>query len=156
MKNDAPTGTARDAAYRLLARRSHSSVELHRKLSRKGFCPDEIAQVLAECSAKGYLNDEETALRWAQNLVRTKLWGRLKISAYLAHKGIPRHVIEQVQQCIWQEFSEEAVAQQALQKRCVGAQKKLSPSQKAAFLAARGFSSSVIYTLVDRLCDDEQ
>lgn len=148
-------GSARDFAYRVLARRSHTRAELYHKLCRKGFPPDEITQVIDEFSCKGYLNDEETALRWAQNLVRTKRWGRLKVAAYLAQKGLDRKMIERVQQHVWKEFNEETVAQEAFRKRFPHPHNKPSPSRAALFLKSRGFSPGVIYAVVGIYADND-
>jgi len=149
------SGSPRDAAYRLLSRRSHSRAELEQKLSRKGFNAEDIASVLSEFSAKGYLNDDEVALRWAQGLVRTKCWGRAKISAYLAQKGINRETVDRVQREVWQEFSEETVARRAFQKRFAAAKTAPSPAKAAAFLKSRGFSAAVIYKLAGGVVADE-
>lgn len=149
------SGNARDTAYRLLSRRSHSSAELQQKLNRKGYSADEIAAVLTEFSARGYLNDDEVALRWAQGLARNKCWGRAKISAYLAQKGISRETVDRVQRQVWQEFSEETVARRAFQKRFTAAKAAPSPAKAAAFLKSRGFSAAVIYKLAGGVVADE-
>jgi regulatory protein len=148
-------GSARDLAYRLLARRSHTSAELYHKLGRKGFPRDEIARVIEEFSSKGYLNDEETALRWAQNLVRAKQWGRLKVAAYLARKGLDREMVERVQQHIWEEFNEEAVAREAFRKRFPLWHDKPSPSRAALFLKSCGFSTGGIYAVVGTCTEND-
>jgi len=150
-----PAGSARDRALRLLARRNHSSAELRLKLHRRGYAAEEIAQVLEECFARGYLNDEETALRWAEGLVRTKCWGRLKVGAYLAQKGIGRDVIDRVQRRIWQDFSEEAVGRRAFQKRFAASKIPPPPAQAAAFLKSRGFSAPVIYRVAGMAVPDD-
>lgn len=148
------SGSARDVACRLIARRSHSSAELQQKLGRRGFSAEDIASVLTEFSARGYLNDDEVALRWAQGLARNKSWGRAKISAFLAQKGIPRESVERIQKQLWQEFSEEAVARRAYQKRFAAAKEAPSPAKAAAFLKSRGFSAPVIYRTVGGFTED--
>lgn len=145
--------SARDLAYRILARRSHTKAELYHKLSRKGFSSDEIMQIIDEFSDKGYLNDEETAVHWAQNLVRTKQWGRLKVAAYLFRKGLDRDMVQRVQQHLWKEFDEETVAREAVRKRFSSLHGKPALSQTALFLKSRGFSPEVIYAIVGA-CED--
>jgi regulatory protein len=146
---------ALDAAYRLLAGRPHTQAEIKRKLSRKGAGAEITAQVLDELARKGYIDEAAMALRWAQALVRERLWGPLKISAYLMQKGLGRELIDQVQRSIWGEFNESEIAGQALRKRFGGTDDKAPAAKKAAFLRSRGFSSGVIYSLAkERVCDD--
>ncbi len=148
------TDRVREAAFRLLARRNHSSAELRQKLSRRGFGEADIAAVIAECAGRGYLNDEETARCWAEGLVRTKCWGRLKIGAYLEQKGIPRDIIDCVQRQLWHTVSEADIARRALHKRFGSPKKPLSRAQAASFLKARGFSSGVLAAVTGAPFDD--
>lgn len=147
MENNLTLQKALDAAYRLLAGRPHTRVEIKRKLSRKGAGADIIAQVLDELERKGYIDEDDMALRWAQALVRDRLWGPLKISVYLMQKGLGCDLIDQVQRRVWQECDEAEIAGLALHKR-FGATTDAAPAaKKAAFLRSRGFSSGVIYSL---------
>jgi regulatory protein len=146
---------ALDAAYRLLAGRAHTRVEIRRKLSRKGAGPEIIEQVLDELARKGYLDEDDMALRWAQALVRDRLWGPLKVSVYLTQKGLDRGLIDVVQRRVWQEFDESEIAALALNKRFGGINEKATAAKKAAFLRSRGFSSGVIYSLAKETIHDE-
>jgi regulatory protein len=155
MDNNLTLQKALDTAYRLLTNRPHTRAEIRRKLSRKGAGADIIAQVLHELGLKGYIDEDDMALRWGQALVRDRLWGPLKVSGYLIQKGLGRDLIDQVQHRIWQEFDESAIAGLALHKRFGGTNDEASAAKKAAFLRSRGFSSGVIYTLAKELmCND--
>lgn len=155
MENNLTLQKAFDTAYRLLAGRPHTRVEIKRKLSRKGASAEIIVQVLDELSQKGYIDEDDMALRWAHALVRDKLWGPLKVSVYLMQKGISRQQIEQVQHQLWQEFDEQGIAGRALYKRFGSTDDEAPAAKKAAFLRSRGFSSGVIYSLVkDPIRDD--
>jgi len=101
MKNEPSAKKIHDGAYRLLARRPHSRMELKSKLSRKGFCADLIENTLDRLCQQGCLNDEEVSLRWAQSLVQGRCWGKAKITSYLLQKGISRDIIKGVQEKIW-------------------------------------------------------
>jgi regulatory protein len=155
MENSLTYPKALDTAYRLLAARPHTRAEIRRKLSRKGCDSETITAILAELQEKGYLNEDDMALRWAQALVRDKLWGPLKISAYLLQKGIGREIIEQVQRQLWQETEESAVAAQALRKRFGGREDESLRAKKAAFLRSRGFAADVIYKISKEPCEDQ-
>jgi regulatory protein len=155
MENNFTLQKALDAAYRLLAGRPHTQAEIKRKLSRKGAGTDVIMQVLDELARKGYIDEEDMALRWAQSLVRDRLWGPLKISVYLMQKGLGRELTDQVQRRIWQEFDESEIAGLALHKRFGGINDEAPAAKKAAFLRSRGFSSGVIYGLAKESIRDD-
>ena len=151
MGNEPFEKRALDAAFRFLARRSHSRMELQGKLARKDFGPEETQKALDSLCRQGYVNDEETSFRWSQSLVRDRGWGKAKIAFYLMQKGISSDIINRVQQKIWQEFSEEETARRALKKRFCQDNKNPLQAKAAAFLKSRGFSSEVIYKLVNEL-----
>jgi regulatory protein len=155
MENSLTYPKALDSAYRLLAARPHTRAEIRRKLSRKGCDSETITAVLSELREKGYLNEDDMALRWAQALVRDKLWGPLKISAYLTQKGIGREIIDQVQRQLWQEIDEPDIAAQALRKRFGGRDDESLRAKKAAFLRSRGFAADVIYKISKEPCEDQ-
>jgi regulatory protein len=79
-------------AVRLLGLRSHSAVELGRKLERRGFDGDTIASVVARLSERRYLDDSE----FARQLVNHRSRGRggAAIAAELASKGVARSVAQ--------------------------------------------------------------
>jgi len=149
MENEAVFRKALSAAYRFLARRSHSQEELKAKLLKKGFSPTVTAQALEVIARQGYVNDEQAALQWALNLVEKRCWGRHKVTAYLVRKGIARELIERVQKQIWQEFDESAVARAALKKQYARSPDKPSAEKMFRFLKSRGFSQEAIYRNID-------
>jgi regulatory protein len=84
----APSGTAVEAAVRLLARRAHSRVELRRKLQRRGYEPAEAEAALERLTELGYVDDAV----FARGLVRQRSGARgpLALAAELSAKGIDR------------------------------------------------------------------
>lgn len=155
MDNSPTFEKARDTAYRLLAARSHTKAEIRRKLARKGCDSEIIAAILSELEEKGYLNEDDMASRWAQALAREKLWGPLKIAAYLMGKGIGRETVDQVQRELWQEIDEASIASQALRKRFGGGREESLRAKKAAFLRSRGFAADVIYKITQTSSEDQ-
>ena len=149
MESEAVLRKALSAAYRFLARRSHSQEELKAKLLKKGFDPAVAAQALGVIAQQGYLNDEQASLQWALNLVEKRCWGRHKVSAYLQRKGVARELIDRVQKQIWQEFNESAVARAALKKQYGRSPDTPSIEKMARFLKSRGFSQEAIYRNLD-------
>lgn len=155
MKNEPSPRKALDAAYRMLVRRGHSRAEVKQKLSRKGFCDEDIEETLTRLAEQGYLNDDDIALRWAHSLVENKGWGKAKVASYLVQKGISRDGIERAQREVWLEFREEEIARKALKKHFALSEKKPATAKAASFLQARGFSAEVIYRVVSGLQGDE-
>jgi len=81
----------RARAMRFLARREHSRQELARKLERIAGDGDDVAVVLDELAAKGWLSDA----RFAEQSVRAKArrYGPLKVAHDLRSKGVDDEAI---------------------------------------------------------------
>jgi regulatory protein len=86
-RGNLPAGDARSAGLALLARRAHTSEELRRKLSKKGFPPAEIAAAVEELSARGWLDDVKTASAMAAAQAG-KGRGKTRIAAELSARGV--------------------------------------------------------------------
>jgi len=85
---------ARNLALQWLARREHSSVELHNKLLEKGCASDVAAQVVGRLKAERLLSDE----RFVEALVaarRRRGQGPLRVEQELEKKGIPKDLAAQ-------------------------------------------------------------
>ena len=80
-------------AIALLARREHSSHELHRKLLAKGFPEPLIEATLQQLSAGNLLSDERFAEAYVQSRMN-KGFGPLRIEAELRERGTPAEAIK--------------------------------------------------------------
>ncbi len=149
MKNGPQERDVLEAAYRYIAVRPHSEAELSRKLKQKGFCSGEIAGAVERLRQFGYLNDGALAGRWAEMLIERRFWGKHKINAYLQQKGIERPVIEAVEQSIWSRYSEEDIARKALDKKYADSACEAPGGRVVSFLRSRGFSSDIIFRIVN-------
>jgi regulatory protein len=83
-------------AFKLLGRRLHSEKELRTKLNQKGYEKDLIDVVIEELHSKNYLNDYEFAKQFAEENIKNKLWGQIKIESELVKKGVKREIISEV------------------------------------------------------------
>lgn len=81
-----PKGSARDACFRLLARREYSRKELHDLLLRRGHETAAIDEALAWLAEEGYQSDE----RYAVSMVRYKgrRQGGRRLRQDLARAGV--------------------------------------------------------------------
>ena len=84
----------RDYAYRLLARRAYSQLELAEKLLAKGFSTEAVNRTVAHLVADGYVNDEALIADRIERL-RTRGLSAAAIRAKLTHQGLPVASIEE-------------------------------------------------------------
>lgn len=83
-----------------------SEKKLKEKLNGK-FEEEIISAVINLLSEKGYIDDSSLAGRWADELVKTRYWGRIRIKNYLYEKGFRREDIENALGCVNEEALEE-------------------------------------------------
>jgi len=83
----------KQAAFRYLGKRIHSTDELKLKLKQKKYDGDLIDSVISELKKNNYLDDLEFSSRFADEKIKTKSWGRIKIESELRKKGIPNQII---------------------------------------------------------------
>jgi regulatory protein len=92
--------TARDVAWRFIAYRPRASREVTLRLRRAGYDGETIQQVVAALTAAGCLNDGAYARALAEELLRARGYGRRRIRAALAQKGLPDALIREALQDI--------------------------------------------------------
>jgi len=134
-----------EQALRYLGRREHSSLELKRKLRRKGFAS--IAdQVIAALEEKGYLDDERFTRLFLREKIRLKQWGPQRLRLELRTRGIHPEMIERL---LAQELPPNRIRSQAKTLASRKLQNLRRPTFKDRqrlwrFLRGRGFSSDTI------------
>jgi regulatory protein len=139
-------------ALRALAGRDHSRVELERKLGSFEEEPGQIAKVLDELQAKGFLDDQRAADSLAHR--RGQKLGTARVVQEMRARGIEADAIENATQHLKATEIERA--------REVWRKKFGSPAQDAAergkqmrFLITRGFSSEIIRRIVSGASEEE-
>ena len=134
--------TAKEAAVRLLARREHSRLELHRKLTGRGHPPSVVEAALAALAEGGLQSDE----RFAASYARTALergHGEHKIRAALRQRGVEPALASGVLALDAEAWRQRAAT--AVRKRFGHAPPETATewAKRARFLAGRGFGSAV-------------
>jgi len=86
----------KQAAFKFLGRRLHSINELKTKLKLKKYDLAIINSVMDELKISGYLNDEEFSSRYADEKIKLKAWGRIKIESELRKKGIDNKIVSNI------------------------------------------------------------
>lgn len=142
----------KNRALRLLTNREHSRGELERKLGPHEETPGQLAQVLDELAAKGFISHERVVASVVYR--RASKVGVRVVAQELQQKGIAPDEM--------QEAMAELKTTELERARAVWAKKfgevALSPQEKVKqlrFLANRGFGAEVLYKVVGELDDYE-
>jgi len=133
------------SALRFIANRLHSSRELNTKLLKKKYDKEIVAEIVADLSSKGLINDFDFALAYAGENVRNKQWGKNKIKAGLFQKGVASQIIDKVLEGFFAEDDELDNAVRLAQKKKNILVKRNMDEQKLkqkliTFLISRGYS----------------
>ena len=146
----------RQRAFRFLGRRLHSVSELRTKLLQKGYEKLLIENVLDELEKKDYLNDNEFAKMFAEEKIKTKLWGEKKLRNELIKKGVSGQIIaETIKSSISAEDNFTNAMEIATKKYKVIAKRSLDNNvvkrKLISFLVSRGYDYDVIKEVCNKL-----
>ncbi len=142
-----------NVVLQLLSRRDYFTLELTQKLTQKGFSLEEVALCLNKWKAKGYLNDEDLALRFIEKqrslghgreIVRQKLYFRSKDPALL-------HLLDKAS------FDEKKEITKLFMKRFSSANLQDAKERRRvfAYFARKGFSFESINEAIFDSCIDK-
>jgi regulatory protein len=140
---------AYDQAVKYLSIRIHTVFELRNKLKRKGFPAEKVEEALERLQAQKYLNDEDFARTFIQNLIKYKTFGYFGIKNKLRQRGIDDKVSGAILDEELDLGAEKKIAQKALGKSFNKDKMKL-----AQMLQRKGFKGQVISDLVGQLGEE--
>ncbi len=93
MAVEGPLDRALGFAYRSLARRDRTEVEVRRHLQVRDVKPEIAEEALAVLAEQGYVDDARYARRFAEDRRRLDAWGSERIERRLLAAGVaPEHV----------------------------------------------------------------
>ncbi|MBK0391294.1 recombination regulator RecX [Ramlibacter algicola] len=128
-------------ALRLLGNREHTRTELERKLARYAEQPDELAKVLDDLQAKGFISEQRVVESVLHR--RAARLGAGRIRQELQAKGVDGELVAHAMQQL--RATEIARARDVWQRRFGEPPRDTAERGKQArFLAARGFTGDVI------------
>ena len=128
-------------ALRLLGNREHTRTELERKLARYAEQPDELAKVLDDLQAKGFISEQRVVESVLHR--RAARLGAGRIRQELQAKGVDGELVAHAMQQL--RGTEVARARDVWQRRFGEPPRDAAERGKQArFLAARGFTGDVI------------
>lgn len=96
-------------ALRFLTLRAHSADELYKKLIRK-HTPESSRYAVEKCTELGFIDDEEFAKRYAEELLTKKKYGLPRIRTELLTKGINHDIIDNILSLLEPDTSSQIIA----------------------------------------------
>ena len=150
----------KQAALNLIARRHHSKNELLKKLLVKKYDKELISMILNDLEMSGYINDSSFARIFADEKIKSRNWGKIKIKGELIKRGITADIISEV---IKEKFSEGLeielgleLARKKLQKLIArNSDQKKMQSSIFNFLISRGYDYEACKEIYNKLKDEE-
>jgi regulatory protein len=149
---------AMNLAVRLLTRRRHTHAELSRKLRSRGMDAQTVAAVMAECERLGYVNDQDAALMYVEEL-KSKGYGRRHVRLAMKKKGFAADLVDTALGARY--LAEEAMD---IAKR-MAKKKKKSLSHRASgrklreklyrYLSSRGFSADTARRAIAAVAEND-
>jgi SOS response regulatory protein OraA/RecX len=130
-------------SLRLLAGRDLSVHQLQQRLEQRGFETPAIEQAVSRLAAAGTLDDARVARAVARTRAGVKRQGRARVVRELGAIGIPRDIAEQTVREVFGELDEDALLEQALDRRLRRSVSLSDPAARRRLQAAlvrQGFS----------------
>ena len=129
-------------ALHFLKFRPRSVFEIEQKLKQKKVSDLEIKKIITVLKKNKLLDDEKFAKMWVRDRNLLKPTGSYLLKLELKKKGIADEIIEEA----LKDQDEESLARKAIEGKA--RYRRADFAKKAAFLARRGFSTSVIYKIL--------
>ncbi|MFQ6672799.1 MAG: regulatory protein RecX [Candidatus Tectimicrobiota bacterium] len=108
---------AREAAYRLLARRARSVAEIESRLAERRFSKPVIRATVEHLAASSYLDDGAFARAHARYLMEARPMGRRRLAWELKQKGLAESLVAEAVEEVWAGRSEPDVAREVARRR---------------------------------------
>ena len=136
---------AYEAGVRLLAPRALTVHEIRTRLARRGYSEQETAAAIDELTARGFLDDRALAYNVATALAERRLYGRSRVAADLARRGVAGDAIGEALERAFAGLDEDAMARKAASRRAGAVPvDKRARERMARSLLRRGFSRGAV------------
>lgn len=140
--------SCKDYALFLVSLRAQSVGQMREKLSRKGYPEDEIESAIQRLTELNYLNDDQFAQIYFDNLKKYKNFGYFGIKKKLAEKKLPKKEIN----LLLKGFTLKDEIEIA--KRLIAKNPRKSKEQLVRALQSKGFRSDVIFKAAKVVVED--
>jgi regulatory protein len=150
---ESSAAAAHAAALDFLARRTHFSFELERKLSDRGFAAADVAAALDRLRGSRLIDDQKAAVELIQSRLRRAPQGRRRLRAELERKGLTSEVIDAALAETLSAEEGELVREAA--RRFQRKSRQADPRALARHLSRLGFSTRDILSVAEEATDLE-
>lgn len=141
--------TAKQAALRMLSRKSYSEQEVRQRLQAQGFVEDSIDEVISLLKERGYLDDTALCAMLFAKLSTSSKYSLKIIIIKLKQRGIIDSIIND---CIkdYQKLTEFETALKIVTKR-YGKYDSCDQVKVSRYLTYKGFSANTITKVLEKL-----
>ena len=139
----------RDVALNLLARREHSTLELHHKLTRRGFAAEAVTSILEQLRGEDLLSEQRFAEVYAHSRA-DKGYGPLRIQNELRQRGISSEMITMALSEL-EDFWEPKLAELHHRRFADASSDRAERAKQMRFLRHRGYTLDQINHLFKTL-----
>lgn len=150
LKSQDTVEKAKDSAYRLISLRPRSIAEIQRSLSKKGYDPEVIEQVIDRLVELNYLNDESFAQYWVEQRDTFKPRSHMALRQELMQKGIDRNIIDEALTASNETAAARTVAEKKARQLARYPEDEFK-KKLGQFLQRRGFHYALIKEIMDEL-----
>ena len=141
--------SAHDQALALLARRTHFRRELEAKLAKRGYGEEEVTETLERLEERGWLDDAAAARELVAGKLRRGGYGRARLAAELARRGVERSTTDEVLGELLPE--DELPEARAEAERWLRGRRSPKADALARRLQGRGFAAGTIAAVLREL-----
>lgn len=141
------SASAYATALRMLARRELSTSQIRDRLKQRGFTRDAIEEAVSRLTTNGVLDDARVARAVTRTRAHVKRQGRQRVARELTLIGIPEEIAAQALADVFGELDEQALLEQALERRLRGRISLSDPAARRRIVAAlvrQGFASGAV------------
>ena len=127
------------------------------KLSKEGFLPDEITEIISLLTKENFIHEERYAESFVRGKFRNNQWGKVKIGYELKRKGVPHEIIQKALESIDDETYISQITG-LLQKKSQQLKSNASKEKKhklLKFIVSKGYETEIAYALIKKVIDIE-
>lgn len=157
LKDESERFICRRRALDYLSSRNRTVLELRRLLKKKNFSENIISEIIDSLTSAGYIDDFRYAVDYISTRRRKKVIGDSLLKSELYRKGVPSKSIDRaIRRTDDTTLDFEDIYRESLKKLARIEQKKNKTAKIALFLRQRGFDSTIIRKVIDRMKEEKK
>lgn len=137
-------------ALDMVALRDRTEFEINKKMSEKGFAPEEIIKTIKWLKDKKFIDDEKFADNYVKSQCRIGRNGLFKIKYKLQTLGINKELINKYANCVDIENEQSRATELASKWMIKYGHKEKKYDKLGRFLIGRGFSIDIVKNVLDK------